>query len=744
MKKKILLFISLLTIIFIPLTAYAATTYTYTRYCPLLSELDYIDESWAGKTYNVSSTSGQLYGLDVFCFHAINGDAGLCGGIGKSTVENDTVTEYLFNGNSNSANDITNNSGNKVTGTQLENLKDLMSNGYQFTTLNAIKSNKTQQKMYIAMQVLIWEVLEGGRTSFDYKTNGYAPNVYNGSGNIKSAYQTVIKPNPQIETYYNTIIRNVYDAQHPANASAFDTSSYTLAWNKSSKKYTKTVTGIGKYKTCVSNNDKVTVSVSGTNVTLTSTTPEVNATITCSYVVGTGTQAEDIFHYYAFGKNLCPQTNGCQNILYGKAIKKYSKSFNVSAESTKLEIIKVDESGKKISGSKFTLRDTADVSLRVTINGNASTPTVINRTATFTVTESTVPNGYSGISDFSLTINASTGKVTSCTNMQTSGSTITCLNGKVKITSANGKISMQVVNVPKSFKLMKVDENNTPVLGAGFEIRKTDNTKLKFKLVNGVYTYNTSGTVTVLQANNTNTYQIALLPVGEYNVVEVAVPYPYLMSKDESQRTTKIKISNTNALLVYNEQQKTYITSSEIVVKNYKSEVIINKTGLGKPLEGVKFLLYDVNKEEFIKSSMTKAGEYTYIQNQSTAENNNYVTDTSGNIKIYNLPVGTYYLREVETISPYVLPEGEAAYTKIKIDVTKEGLVINDSKTSKTINISNSPYTFNFYKVNEEGAYLSGGKFKIQKYNNEKNRYIDIKIKSVSNDGSYLSNADIF
>ena len=51
MKKKLLLFISLLTIIFIPLTAYAATTYTYTRYCPLLSELDYIDESWAGKTY---------------------------------------------------------------------------------------------------------------------------------------------------------------------------------------------------------------------------------------------------------------------------------------------------------------------------------------------------------------------------------------------------------------------------------------------------------------------------------------------------------------------------------------------------------------------------------------------------------------------------------------------------------------------------------------------------------------------
>ena len=741
MKKKLLIFVSLLILLIIPLNAKADT---YSRYCPSISELSFVDVNWGDKIYYVSSSAGQLTPLSSFCFHFVNGEPGLCGGIGKSTVNASSVTKYLISGNSNSNNDLVNNSGVKITGTQLENLKDLLSNGYQFDSINSLKYDNEAQKQYIAMQVLVWEVIEGGRTNFDYKTNGYAPQ-YNGSGSNKSAYQTIIEPNSQLLSYYKKIIQFVYEAQNPSTATAFNTDTYPLVWNKESKVYTRSISGLGKYTNCTSNNSNVIVTVDSTTATVKTSKVKTSATITCSYAVGNGSQSSP-FIYYAFPSNLCTATNGCQNILYGKSIKIYSKSFKVATESTKLKIEKVDSDGNKLSGAVFTLTDVNDSSYSLTITGNSSSVTSIDRTTSYAVSETTVPSGYTGISDFRIAINAKTGKISNCTKPTTdsSGAVLTCGNGRVTVSYSNDTIILKITNTAKNFKLIKVDDSNNSIIGAGFTIKDSKGNDVKFKLVNNIYNYDTSGTITEIKNSNTNAYSIALLPAGEYSIVETTAPYPYLLADKEADRTTKIKIDSSGSLLVYDSSQKTYVSSSSVIVKNYKSQVIINKIGDGKPLEGVKFLLYDGTKSVLIKSTLSN-GVYTFLENQADADNNNYVTNQDGNIIINNLPVGNYYLREVETISPYTLPEGEAAYTEIKVAVNQSGVLINGSSKSKTINISNSPYTFNFYKVNEEGAYLSGGKYKIQKYDSEKNRFVDLRIKEVKNDGTtYLSTANIF
>ena len=67
-----------------------------------------------------------------------------------------------------------------------------------------------------------------------------------------------------------------------------------------------------------------------------------------------------------------------------------------------------------------------------------------------------------------------------------------------------------------------------------------------------------------------------------------------------------------------------------------------------------------------------------------------------------------------------------------------------NGKISLEESISNATKQFNFYKVDENGNYLSGGKFKIQKYNEDLAKFEDIKITSVPNDGTYQREADIF
>ena len=757
MKKRLLILIFILTLVFIPLRVNADSN-IYKSSCALFSELPSIENPWQNKKYYVNNGVGETRdGIDVMCFLTVNENAGLCANIGKTTVDGSSVTRYSYDGVLNPNTNIKNNSGTRLTGKQLENLQDLMANGYQFKfTYSTIQSEPFRKSdmpaKYIAMQVLVWEVMEGGRTSFDYVTNGYAPNVYNGDGTHKSAYQTIVEPNTKVLAAYKQIIQDVYEAQNPTSASAFD-KKYILRWDKNRKTYIKEIPNLGKYTSCKATSDKVKVTVSGTTAVVETTQANLQfSPITCSYAAGNGSYSDNTFYYYDFPNGLCTSTNGCQSILHGVSLKVYEKTFHVESEQALLKVFKEDNNNNEVQGAEFTIKYNADGSSKKINLATKTNPSIYNsiqRSGDYTISETKVPDGYSKINDFIVTIDAEASKVTSCSNQtkNSNGEITHCVNKQVEVTyDSSGHIIFKIVNVPKNFKIAKVDDNNKPVVGAGFTFKEYNTNKVvKFKKVNGVYTYDANGTITEIKSSSSNTYKIALLPAGVYKLIETSVPFPYLIPSNDEYRTKIVKMESNGSLFVFDTSQDSYVLTSEIIIKNLRSTVTINKTGNGKNLEGVKFFLYDGNKQNVIKCSQDQNGIYNYVENQSSIDSNNFITNSKGNITIKDLPTGTYYLREVETISPFILPEGDAAYTKIKVEVEAGKVYINDSSSSHIINISNSPFMFNFYKVNEDGEYLSGGKYKVQKYDNSKDRYVDIKVSSVDNDGStYNPKSNVF
>ena len=634
-------------------------------------------------------------------------------------------------------------------------LENLLSNTAEFdpshTRYKVSGMTNAEKLKIIAMQILVWEIIEGGRDNL----NTYEPNLYHESD---SAYKRVIVPNGcdtgsvksgSLCYHYRKIIDDVKAGTSETSAPAFG-KTYTLKWDSSKQAYyNSSISGLGKYVTCKSNNSDVNVTVKNSTATV-STTKEVNdAKITCTYSVSSGSEGEPFVIYnYASSVEMCRRTP-CQGFVYGGGSKLFSKSFNVKTEKAKIKITKKGTSDKVVDGSKFkmTLKDNSKYTIN--IDGNADSQNIV-KSGAYLVTETVAPNGYEKISDFEISIDVANQKVTSCTSQTKNDSGVIngCLSNQVGVSVSNGTVYLTVKDKAKSFNILKLDsDGKTAVKGASFQIKDSNNNVVKFKLTNKIYTYDTSGTVTTLSDSNASTYAVSLLPDGKYNLVETSVPFPYNLPSKEAERTTKIQVKDGN-LSVYDESQKKYIASSNasVQVKNYTTKVKVLKTGNGKSLEGVVFSLLKEDKETYINSTHIASSESGYrYQGEGTIDDHTlYTTNSKGLLAVYSLPEGTYYFKEEQTIDPYVLPIGDAAYTKVIIEVTSKGVKVNGSLTQDTITISNSTNSFNFYKVDENGNYLKSGKFKIQKWDDTKNRYVDIRVKSVENDGTYDENADIF
>ena len=636
-----------------------------------------------------------------------------------------------------------------------ELLKKLLLFGYNpdpnnITTLsNLITNDPKAQLKLIAMQILVWEVMEGGRTTFDTE----APQ-WNGT---YSFYNQVIKPNGKDSNrtdtlyYYYNKFRNDARVGDQANPSpAFDTSSYTLTWDNANQQYSRTISGIGDYDKCISSApSKVHVTVDGNNAIITATEEVEDVTITCKYFRGTGAstqEQEESLKYFKFDTD----TDSTQDMVYGSGWKIFTKSFKVQSENIDLAIKKKDESGRSLSNVKFRLSHVTNASYRgIIIDANSNTKYTLKYGGQYTVSEEkdTVPKGYKAISDFNITLDGDTKKVTSCDGQGTKDGKMTCLGGQVVIDYNNGVVELTVKNMTKNFNILKVDKNGNTIKGATFEIRDSQNRVVKFNRgINNTFEYNANGSITSITDSNLSSYPITLLGEGDYNIVETAVPYPYRLSSNEESRTTKIKIDSNRNLFVFDNSRNTYVSQADLVVKviNQVTKFTIHKVGHSNPLEGVQFELYNGDKTVKIKANMISPGVYNYVDNQNSIENSIYITNSNGDITINNIPEGIYWAKEVATISPYVLPTGDAVYTQIEVKIDSKGVSINNSYTNNTIEISNTPNSFNFYKKDTEGNALTTGKYKLQKYDTENNKYVDLKLVEVQNDGSYNANTVIY
>ena len=117
--------------------------------------------------------------------------------------------------------------------------------------------------------------------------------------------------------------------------------------------------------------------------------------------------------------------------------------------------------------------------------------------------------------------------------------------------------------------------------------------------------------------------------------------------------------------------QKTELVKENLTIKNQPTEIIVDKkeTGTDKPLEGVKFVIWNKDKEDPIDPGMQHKDIYT--------------TDKNGKIRLLYLEPGNYAVAEVESIPGYAWDD-KMIY---EFTITEDGRV--DGEVSHTIPVGN-------------------------------------------------------
>lgn len=150
------------------------------------------------------------------------------------------------------------------------------------------------------------------------------------------------------------------------------------------------------------------------------------------------------------------------------------------------------------------------------------------------------------------------------------------------------------------------------------------------------------------------------LYLGKYVVKETKQPIGFILPK----QTWDVELKY--------EDQKTELVKENLTIKNQPTEIIIDKkeTGTDKPLEGVKFVIWNKDKEDPIDPGMQHKEIYT--------------TDKNGKIRLLYLEPGNYAVAEVESIPGYAWDD-KMIY---EFTITEDGRV--DGEVSHTIPVGNN------------------------------------------------------
>lgn len=507
----------------------------------------------------------------------------------------------------------------QLSDSQLELLDDLLTNSPQINQgfYENVRNASLKEKVYaVATQILVWEIVHRGRTTFDE----IEPDRYNYND---SFYHALVKENKRSDdslslyTAYKNIIENIQNATNniPTSISNHNTVDKALALtpNVGRTRYSATLNNVGSYFPTDDNHQVniVRMSDSALNIYTNYYFNEITK-VKLNYIAGNSMEELQNFHFFKFYNNYDNYYN--QHMIVAAKSKVYEQKIYVK-----------------------------------------------------------------------------------------------CVSGAFKILNVDG-------------------DTNKGIAGIVYQIRDKNNNPLKFNQSAENFIYNESGSTTDLVYNGYYMYNISGIPDGEYSLVEVASPEGYVLSNNESDNTTKIRVVG-DKLYVYDKNQQKYILNNESILRiaNYVTKVSVIQSGAGGEfLKDVTYQLYDESKTNLIPL-VYDASTNTYRYNKSGTPGINLVTDSNGKVNIQSLPIGKYYLRQV------TVPDGYS--------IEQEWYLITISSSSSTQTTQQVPITsakgeFNFYKIDEDGKYLTGGIFTLQKYNDETGVYEDVMISEVDQENS--------
>ncbi len=164
---------------------------------------------------------------------------------------------------------------------------------------------------------------------------------------------------------------------------------------------------------------------------------------------------------------------------------------------------------------------------------------------------------------------------------------------------------------------------------------------------------------------------------------------------DSQGNTTNTEVKIRNGFLEF------YVYN--VYVNAYGDVEFVKKGDDGQSLQGAKFALYENCENGIVSNPVTINGV------EETA-----ISDVNGNVSFEDIPVGTYYMQEIEAPSGYQIDD--TVYKVIIEDKSKTGqddpkskiTDLDGNEVEEIVNNKISYGTVSFEKVNAEHAKVAG------------------------------------
>ena len=527
------------------------------------------------------------------------------------------------------------------------------------------KMNREEYQKILAAQSIIWEIVWGERTNFNYVENqsddwGYRPDNMVTDGLFHTFYKHSKQPSNPNENFYNVaitqykhIINKVYNTYYrmPGSNYAFKTS------NQSANKYEikvnnsvdiKDSSGAFQYFEVASNTAGLDVKlVSNDTIRVTATkaftqdNPAVLELVSKSSKKNGNGPTAIITNFYV--------SENSQDFAYGSPtarhiyIKFYTPKY-------KLEIVKLDEDKKGLAGAKFNLcsdNKCNDIIAELKSGEDGKVTYEVEKTGTYYVKEIEAPEGY--VLD---------SKIRSIT-VSDSNSNPKPIEFENKARSMN--LTKRTVDEDGNVTILEDGCGTDTYAGPKFEIKDKDGKTLYFEEIEeGLYkpSDEENGKIEIKTCNGA--FSVKYMTECEYEIVEREAPEGLMLPDNP---TLKVNICKSDGNISF--------------TNGFTGLEFQKKDESGNLISGGKFALQKKENGAYkdVLLKKVKEGYYTYDSKLTEEDEDvSYIMETDGGISfIDKISTGEYRVVEKEA------PEG---YEPIKDKDSTAKIIIKDDSAN--------------------------------------------------------------